>query len=418
MATLVDTTTQLDLNKDDAAELKRQRLRDKKRRQRQKQKEKKKSLTERRATENKGQGLFATQAIEEGSTVARQPPALSVVFDAHSQTVCGFCFRPDTTDKKTISLVKRDGKVGVVFADDADGAAVVTRLSATGANATADIKQGDVLIGVHGALVATTGQALEALRNAPTAFEAVFIRPSLLICRDCGRFATCKDCAAQGRHKWHAHECSLFQDLPASSKRGETSPVRLLLRYRATSDIGDWSTDKETIDEVNSLVTTKGGIDTSTALALQKLTGVPSDVCSLLIGTIRGNAAAVFRNNHRVACALSAKVGYCNHSCSPNCAASVDDEGKCVLTATTSVGKDEELTISYVDANQPVEQRRMILQEHYEFRCACPKCAKDSRALLKLKARSRGKEHLQNTSRLAREQYMHAHTKGGKATGV
>ncbi len=45
------------------------------------------------------------------------------------------------------------------------GAAVVTRLSATGANSTADIKQGDVLIGVHGALVATTGQALEALRK-------------------------------------------------------------------------------------------------------------------------------------------------------------------------------------------------------------------------------------------------------------
>ena len=94
MATLVDTAAALDLNKDDAAELKRQRLRDKKRRQRQKQKEKKKCLTERRDTENKGQGLFATQSIEEGSTVARQPPALSVVFDAHSQTVCGFCFRP------------------------------------------------------------------------------------------------------------------------------------------------------------------------------------------------------------------------------------------------------------------------------------------------------------------------------------
>ena len=86
-------------------------------------------------------------------------------------------------------------------------------------------RQGDVLIGVHGALVATTSQVKLWKRcgTAPTAFEAVFIRPSLLICRDCGRFATCKDCAEQGRHKWHAHECQLFQNLPASSKRGETS---------------------------------------------------------------------------------------------------------------------------------------------------------------------------------------------------
>ena len=93
MATLVDTTAALEATKlDDPAELKRQRLRDKKRRQRQKQKEKKKTLTERRDTENKGQGLFATQSMEEGAVVARQPPALSVVFDAHSQTVCGFCW--------------------------------------------------------------------------------------------------------------------------------------------------------------------------------------------------------------------------------------------------------------------------------------------------------------------------------------
>ena len=49
--------------------------------------------------------------------------SLSVVFDAHSQTVCGFCFKPDTTDKKTIKLVKRTGKLGCVFADDEHGAA-------------------------------------------------------------------------------------------------------------------------------------------------------------------------------------------------------------------------------------------------------------------------------------------------------
>ena len=161
MATLVDTAAATKQQRRRAAELKRQRLRrssapspaD------EKQKEKKKTLTERRDTENKGQGLFATQSMEEGAVVARQPPALSVVFDTHSQTVCGFCFKPDTTDKKTVKLVKRDGKVGVVFADDEHGAAVVTRLSATGANSTADIRQGDVLIGVHGALVATTGQA-------------------------------------------------------------------------------------------------------------------------------------------------------------------------------------------------------------------------------------------------------------------
>ena len=82
MATLVDTTAALDLNKDDdAAELKRQRLRDKKRRQRQKQRRRRR-LTERRDTENKGQGLFATQSMEEGAVVARQPPALSLPSDA------------------------------------------------------------------------------------------------------------------------------------------------------------------------------------------------------------------------------------------------------------------------------------------------------------------------------------------------
>ena len=57
------------------------------------------------------------------------------------------------------------------------------------------------------------------------------------------------------------------------------------------------------------------------------------------------------------------------------------------LTATTSVGKDEELRISYVDANLTAEQRRAILQEHYEFRCECPKCRQGfASALLKMSA--------------------------------
>lgn len=395
MATLVDTATAAlattTITADAQAELRRQKIRDKKRRQRQKAKGKKQGPTDRRVIEGKGQGLFATQGLEQGAIVARAPPALSAVFDAHSQTVCGFCFKADTTEKHTITLRKGAGKVGVVFADDPDGAAVVTRLSEAGPNSRANIKAGDVLIGVHGALVATTAQALQALKAAPGAFEAVFIRPSLLICRDCNKFATCEECALQNRDKWHAHECALFQKLPPASKRNETSPLRLLLRYRATADIGDWSTEKEPLDLVQSLVTTQGGIDSGTAKQLEQLTGVPAQVCSLLISTIRGNAAAVFRNGHRVACALSAKVGYCNHSCAPNCEASVDVDGRAVLTTLKTVAADEELSISYVDTNQGVEARQAVLKQHYEFTCQCPRCTGDARNALKLKARSRGR---------------------------
>ena len=81
---------------------------------------------------------------------------------------------------------------------------------------------------------------------------------------------------------------------------------------------------------------------------------------------------------------------------------------------------DEELCISYVDTADDAATRRATLQAHYEFDCGCDRCADAKRNALRAKARARGKDHVANTSRLARESYMHDLAGGGngRSTGI
>ena len=84
----------------------------------------------------------------------------------------------------------------------------------------------------------------------------------------------------------------------------------MLLRHAATRKLGDWTNSKEELALVGTLAPVAGGIDAATAAKLEGLTGVAGRTAALLVGLVRGNAAAVFRGGHRVACALSVRVGY------------------------------------------------------------------------------------------------------------
>ena len=57
-------------------------------------------LERRSAGEGRGQGMFATEALKEGENAVRVRPAISVIFDAHCQNVCGYCFAPTGNEVK------------------------------------------------------------------------------------------------------------------------------------------------------------------------------------------------------------------------------------------------------------------------------------------------------------------------------
>eukprot|EP00013_Stygamoeba_regulata_P011643 CAMPEP_0177681574 /NCGR_PEP_ID=MMETSP0447-20121125/30796_1 /TAXON_ID=0 /ORGANISM="Stygamoeba regulata, Strain BSH-02190019" /LENGTH=746 /DNA_ID=CAMNT_0019191015 /DNA_START=128 /DNA_END=2368 /DNA_ORIENTATION=- len=73
--------------------------------------------------------------------------------------------------------------------------------------------------------------------------------------------------------------------------------------------------------------------------------------------------------------ALCAGISAINHSCTPNChytSRSVDH--KHTLIADEDIPKDIELTISYVSQKLSLEDRQLILEHTYGFKCGCPKC--------------------------------------------
>ncbi|CAJ1336242.1 unnamed protein product [Effrenium voratum] len=64
-----------------------------------------------------------------------------------------------------------------------------------------------------------------------------------------------------------------------------------------------------------------------------------------------------------------------NHSCSPNCQQSWDEQsGTEKLYAMSEIPAGQEMCITYCDLRAPREARRQVLQAKYGFLCTCPAC--------------------------------------------
>ena len=184
----------------------------------------------------------------------------------------------------------------------------------------------------------------------------------------------------------HGHECRAFQALPAKAKEGgDTSVLRLLLRFAVTLNpaVGDWSTAKETTASLTSLQRNPVNLDRAQLANLARLAGTTANDAGALISMVRTNACAVQRNGKKAGCALSALVGWHNHDCIPNAAATVMDDGRIAVCALRDIAEGDAVLISYVDIAQSREQRRKVLLEHYGFDCRCEKCKLEQRSSLK-----------------------------------
>ena len=184
-------------------------------------------------------------------------PRFSQVFDPHATRVCGFCFahadRAAAATTHVLQLRKKDGRLKVLVAERTAGGelrAVLNGCAPGSVNEGAGIEHGDVVVSVCGNAMTPGAGALDrclaALAGSGTkdgeVFPIVVSRENVVACAACARFATCAACRAKGRLGWHkAHECVATAALPAAATKGETSPLRMMLRYRATADHGDWA---------------------------------------------------------------------------------------------------------------------------------------------------------------------------------
>ena len=66
-----------------------------------------------------------------------------------------------------------------------------------------------------------------------------------------------------------------------------------------------------------------------------------------------------------------------NHSCAPNCSVTSGARRLSVVCEAT-VAAGTELTIAYVDTEQPLATRQKHLRMHYHFECACVRCVAEA----------------------------------------
>ena len=281
--------------------------------------------TRKEAGKGRGKGMFAKVAIAAGEVIVRSRPALSTVFDPFAQSICSFCFKPASaagTVKVDLHLNKRDGKVGIFFDEKKIRGAircVINGVAKGGVeaspNALSGVMPGDVVETIAGHQLAAgkgaLSRCLELLKSAGAAaatkecmFPITVRRVALQPCLTCSRAAICMDCDRAGCGAWHSlYECPAFVQLPEAVKKGESSPIRMMLRYKSIATAGEWTGVidggdggskkkaggeggegcKEPLAMVHTLQANTDVVPTKQREALSKMTGVPPTVVKFFI---------------------------------------------------------------------------------------------------------------------------------------
>lgn len=365
--------------------------------------------TERRdAGTGRGLGVYATEPIAKDEVIASSVPALSVVFDSAAESVCGFCFKAPAQGATTEIEVELKSAEDRGFGLNLDNytppgsetpATLVTRVTHDSANRGV-VQLGDQIKAVEGqAVEGGYAKAVPLLKkavdeNGNGKAKCTVVRPCLLNCPG-EKFACCSECVGAGRMRWHSYESAMLQTLNGIENAGESSTVRMLLRYRLSTEpkVGEWCEEKEPVSLLTSLQANAAEVPAQQLANLSKVSSLPAADVAKLIGQVRTNACEVSRRGDKVGMALSVLTGWHNHSCLPNAQSTVEDDGKVAVRALRDIAADEEVTISYIDAMQDYDVRRKTLKEHYGFDCSCGRCALEEKAFLK-KAMEQKRQYL------------------------
>jgi hypothetical protein len=316
----------------------------------------------RNAGPGRGMGVFAVEQMPAGELISSGVPALSVAFDDVATNICTYCFADPPADATTESEVAlktaEGGGYGIVLDDHtppgaSEAVALVTCVTKDSPNRGA-VRIGDRVVCVQGERVsdgkdATVRKLLEAAKTCGEGgVSCTVARPELLVCQGCKKAAVCAKCVAEGRMAWHAYECKAMQAMPAQFQNTkETSMIRMLLRYKMCTDVGEWHEEKEPISMLNTLQGNATDVPPDQLQILARMTGVPNQTAASLIYQVRTNACEMRRcGGKKAACALSCLMGWHNHDCTPNAKAEVREDGHIALTTLRDIKAGEEITIS------------------------------------------------------------------------
>ncbi|CAD6505420.1 BgTH12-00911 [Blumeria graminis f. sp. triticale] len=191
--------------------------------------------------------------------------------------------------------------------------------------------------------------------------------------------------AACQRADWksiHSKECALLAallDVPPT-------PVRALMRILISHRFGlawdpRWARLEGHMDEMrNSEKWADALLQAKAAVSFARVAPSYLELAIAVLCRIHCNAfRATLLNTTPIGLCFEPTLALANHSCTPN--AYVAFEGRNImLRALVPVKKDEELFISYIDANRSYHDRKLELFRTYWFQCNCSRCEAHSDA--------------------------------------
>ena len=74
-------------------------------------------------------------------------------------------------------------------------------------------------------------------------------------------------------------------------------------------------------------------------------------------------------------CSVTSRI---NHSCCPNAAYFFKPDGTVIVRSMRVIRPGEQLTISYTDLLQTLDERQQSLMQRYAFACDCARCVDES----------------------------------------
>ncbi|RHY33701.1 hypothetical protein DYB32_004172 [Aphanomyces invadans] len=202
----------------------------------------------------------------------------------------------------------------------------------------------------------------------------------------------------------HELECSTLEEIDVIAKKSRADRnllclltrilcVRAMKQSRNATDVSSCppSTISSTYADVVDMIHATGQLNETWITAVQAgaellIKSLPRE-CTLPVADVVGLAARVNENSYSLeantvephgevaAVGLFPVAGLINHSCQPNCIWSTDAvRGAMVVRTTTYIAPGDEITIPYIDVNQPREARRRQLKQSKHFDCRCERC--------------------------------------------
>lgn len=188
----------------------------------------------------------------------------------------------------------------------------------------------------------------------------------------------------------HKKECELIKKVSQGGQKKPTAPLAMILKVFVQLELLN---NQALLANINSLKSHKEAITEeryeelkSNVILVIKYSDENFDLERMdrfvqHLDSILTNGVTIYgKTSSSVSLAMGLLKDFCriNHSCLPNCFSGYNPTTGMRIVSARPIAKGEEITFSYINNIDRLEQRRKKLRENYYFDCGCQKCVQEA----------------------------------------